>query len=79
MLPMCLFGLICGHVAERVLAPTERPANIVRRRLEQAGYDQADGLDVLGADDLAFLLRFVYKSEVLGPVVSIALSPVSSS
>ncbi|OSX65692.1 hypothetical protein POSPLADRAFT_1177202 [Postia placenta MAD-698-R-SB12] len=53
---------------ERVLAPTERPANIVRRRLEQAGYDQADGLDVLGADDLAFLLRFVYKSEVLGPV-----------
>ncbi|PCH35852.1 adenylate cyclase [Wolfiporia cocos MD-104 SS10] len=52
---------------ERVLAPTERPANIVRRRLEQAGYDEADGLDMLGAEDLSFLMKFVYKSNVLGP------------
>ncbi|TBU25159.1 adenylate cyclase-like protein [Dichomitus squalens] len=52
---------------ERVLAPTERPADIVRRRLEQAGYDIADGLDMLGADDIQFLLKFVYKSNVLGP------------
>ncbi|KAI0355695.1 L domain-like protein [Trametes cingulata] len=52
---------------ERVLAPTERPADIVRRRLEQAGYDVADGLDLLGADDIQFLLKFVYKSSVLGP------------
>ncbi|EIW63579.1 uncharacterized protein TRAVEDRAFT_161932 [Trametes versicolor FP-101664 SS1] len=52
---------------ERVLAPTERPADIVRRRLEQAGYDFADGLDLLGADDIQFLLKFVYKSNVLGP------------
>ncbi|KAI0743632.1 adenylate cyclase-like protein [Daedaleopsis nitida] len=52
---------------ERVLAPTEKPADIVRRRLEQAGYDVADGLDMLGADDIQFLLKFVYKSNVLGP------------
>ncbi|KAI9061730.1 adenylate cyclase-like protein [Trametes sanguinea] len=52
---------------ERVLAPTERPADIVRRRLEQAGYDVADGLDLLGADDIQFLLKFVYKSNALGP------------
>ncbi|KAI0779624.1 adenylate cyclase-like protein [Fomes fomentarius] len=52
---------------ERVLAPTEKPADIVRRRLEQAGYDVADGLDLLGADDIQFLLKFVYKSNVLGP------------
>ncbi|KZT04263.1 adenylate cyclase-like protein, partial [Laetiporus sulphureus 93-53] len=52
---------------ERVLAPTERPANVVRRRLEQAGYEQKDGLDMLGAGDLAFLMRLVYKSNVLGP------------
>ncbi|KAH9859065.1 hypothetical protein C2E23DRAFT_718101 [Lenzites betulinus] len=52
---------------ERILAPTERPADIVRRRLEQAGYDVADGLDLLGADDIQFLLKFVYKSNVLGP------------
>ena len=54
---------------ERVLAPTEKPADIVRRRLEQAGYDIADGLDMLGADDIQFLLKFVYKSNVLGPPV----------
>ncbi|KAF9241802.1 hypothetical protein BU15DRAFT_60701 [Melanogaster broomeanus] len=52
---------------ERVLAPTERPAAIARRRLEQAGYDQADSLDYLAAEDMTFLLRFVYKSELLGP------------
>ncbi|KAH9950582.1 hypothetical protein B0H21DRAFT_500034 [Amylocystis lapponica] len=51
---------------ERVLAATERPANIVRRRLEQAGYDVADGLDTMGADDIHFLMKFVYKSNVLG-------------
>ncbi|KAH9829119.1 adenylate cyclase-like protein, partial [Rhodofomes roseus] len=53
---------------ERVLAMTEKPANIVRRRLEQAGYDEADGLEELGADDLAFLMKFEYKSNVLGPL-----------
>ncbi|OBZ70825.1 Adenylate cyclase [Grifola frondosa] len=52
---------------ERVLAQTERPADIVRRRLVQAGYDVADGLDLLGADDIQFLLKFVYKSNALGP------------
>lgn len=55
--------------SERVLALTEKPANIVRRRLEQAGYDEADGLESLGADDLAFLMKFEYKSNVLGPLV----------
>lgn len=58
---------------ERVLAQTEKPANIVRRRLEQAGYDAADGLDMLGAQDIYFLMKFVYKSNVLGPTVSDAV------
>jgi adenylate cyclase len=52
-----------------MLAQTERPADIVRRRLEQAGYDIADGLDTLGEQDLSFLMKFVYKSTVLGPAV----------
>jgi hypothetical protein len=51
---------------ERLLAPTERPAVIVRRRLEHAGYDTADGLENLGADEIQFLLKFVFKSERLG-------------
>ncbi|TFK44074.1 hypothetical protein BDQ12DRAFT_640483 [Crucibulum laeve] len=52
---------------ERLLAQTERPADIVRRRLEQAGYDAADGLELLGGEGLSFLLKFVYKSQLLGP------------
>ncbi|KAN0138351.1 Protein phosphatase 2C domain containing protein, partial [Lactarius tabidus] len=45
----------------------ERPADIVRKRLELAGYDIADGLNNLGEDDLSFLLKFMYKSTALGP------------
>ncbi|KAJ8584657.1 hypothetical protein M405DRAFT_884198 [Rhizopogon salebrosus TDB-379] len=44
---------------ERVLAPTERPAAIVIRRLQQAGYDQVDSLAFLGAEDMTFLIKFV--------------------
>ncbi|ESK88746.1 adenylate cyclase [Moniliophthora roreri MCA 2997] len=50
---------------ERVVAPSERPADIVRRRLEQAGYDVADGLE-LGGEGLSFLLKFVYKNRMSG-------------
>ncbi|KAF7427927.1 cysteinyl-tRNA synthetase [Pleurotus ostreatus] len=52
---------------ERVMGQKERPADIFRRRLEQAGYDAADGLETLGEDDMSFLLKFVYKSQLLGP------------
>lgn len=55
------------------MAQTERPADIVRRRLEQAGYDLVDGLDLLGAEDITFLMKFVYKSQRLGPAVSLAI------
>ncbi|KAJ3841453.1 hypothetical protein EV361DRAFT_192838 [Lentinula raphanica] len=52
---------------ERILTQTERPADIVRRRLEQAGYDVSDGFELLGGEGLSFLLKFVYKSQVFGP------------
>ncbi|KAH8118977.1 L domain-like protein [Phellopilus nigrolimitatus] len=54
---------------ERVLASTERPADLVRRRLEQAGYDVADGLQTLGAEEIGFLIKFIYKSNFLGDAV----------
>ncbi|KAJ4469519.1 adenylate cyclase [Lentinula aciculospora] len=54
---------------ERILTQTERPADIVRRRLEQAGYDVSDGFELLGGEGLSFLLKFVYKSQVFGPAV----------
>ncbi|EAU90953.2 adenylate cyclase [Coprinopsis cinerea okayama7 len=52
---------------ERLLGPTERPAKIVKRRLTLAGYLPIDGLDTLGLEDLPFLFRFSYKSQLLGP------------
>jgi adenylate cyclase len=39
---------------------------IVKRRLEQAGYEVVDKLDELGAEDLSFLMKFVFKSVRLG-------------
>lgn len=53
-------------MAERLLAPHEQPAMIVKRRLEQAGYEVVDKLDELGADDLSFLMKFMFKSVRLG-------------
>ncbi|KAG8890172.1 cysteinyl-tRNA synthetase [Tulasnella sp. 332] len=46
---------------ERVLGVLERPVSILRRRLEQAGYDDTDNLEQLGGDDLTFLLRYVFR------------------
>ncbi|KAG9009365.1 cysteinyl-tRNA synthetase [Tulasnella sp. JGI-2019a] len=46
---------------ERVLGVQERPVSILRRRLEQAGYDDSDNLEQLGGEDLTFLLRFVFR------------------
>lgn len=52
---------------ERLLAMTEKPANIVRRRLEQAGWDPIDDFRALATEDIQYLMKFVYKSNVLGP------------
>ncbi|KDQ21323.1 hypothetical protein BOTBODRAFT_199137 [Botryobasidium botryosum FD-172 SS1] len=51
---------------ERNLGPQEKPASIMRRRLEQAGYTEADGLETVGGEDLAFLLRFFFRNASLG-------------
>ncbi|KAJ6503863.1 adenylate cyclase [Mycena sanguinolenta] len=57
---------------ERILKPSERPANIVRRCLQQAGYDESDGdggvgRGAVGLPSVPFLLKFIYRSEFLGP------------
>jgi adenylate cyclase len=58
--------LVDPSFLERLLAPAEQPAMIVKRRLEQAGYEIVDKLDELGAADLGFLMKFVFKSVRLG-------------
>ena len=62
-----LLIILCS---ERLLAMDERPADIVRRRLEQTGYDVTDGWRLLSESGLSFLLRFTFKS---------AYAPVSLS
>lgn len=57
---------LSGTSLDRLLAPIEKPALIVKRRLEQAGYEMADGIETLGAEEIGFLLRFVFKSVRLG-------------
>ncbi|EJD52319.1 L domain-like protein [Auricularia subglabra TFB-10046 SS5] len=49
---------------ERILTATERPAAILKRRLEQIGYDPADNVERLGSEEISFVLRFVFKSAV---------------
>ncbi|KAF7321179.1 Adenylate cyclase [Mycena chlorophos] len=52
---------------ERILGATEKPGEIVRRRLDQAGYDESDGIELLSGAGLGFILKFVYKSLFIGP------------
>ncbi|KDR67476.1 hypothetical protein GALMADRAFT_258050 [Galerina marginata CBS 339.88] len=58
---------------ERMLGQHERPAAIVKLRMEQAGYDIDDGQHLLGAESLGILLKFVYKSQLLAGEEQIAL------
>ena len=53
---------------------TEKPASIVRRQLQQAGYEDVD--DLQDQEDIQFLMKFVYKSNVIAPVVSLFSSHV---
>lgn len=52
---------------ERILGPTERPANIVRKRLLLNGFEPEDGIENLGYVEQPFLFKFAFKSQLLGP------------
>ena len=56
--------------SERILAPHECPAAIVKLRQEQAGYDYEDGVHLFSNEALNMLLKFMYKSQVLTDVRS---------
>jgi adenylate cyclase len=57
--------------SERILAPHECPAAIVKLRQEQAGYDYEDGVHLFSNEALNMLLKFMYKSQVLTDVRSL--------
>ncbi|KAG6902500.1 hypothetical protein C0995_015692 [Termitomyces sp. Mi166 len=52
---------------ERLLGMTEKPANLIKRRLEHHGYDANDGIILLRGDRLSFLIRFIYRSSLFTP------------
>ncbi|KAG6810688.1 hypothetical protein H0H92_010744 [Tricholoma furcatifolium] len=52
---------------ERLLGMTEKPAGLIKRRLEHHGYYANDGLILLPGDKLSFLIRFIYRSIVFAP------------
>ncbi|GAA94358.1 uncharacterized protein L969DRAFT_96502 [Mixia osmundae IAM 14324] len=51
------------HGLERVMAGTERPLLLQRRRLEQAGYADIDRPEDLGREDHSYLCKFSFKAE----------------
>jgi adenylate cyclase len=51
-----------------MLGPNEKPAAIVKLRMEQAGYTVDDGNHLMKPDNLSILLRFVYKDQLLAGV-----------
>jgi adenylate cyclase len=55
-------------LTERILGQSERPADIIKLRMKQAGYDVEDGAHLLGIESLGILVKFVYKSQLLAGV-----------
>lgn len=49
--------------SERPLGNSDKPAQLQRRRLMQAGHTESDGLEDMGRDDLSYLLRFVFRPD----------------
>jgi adenylate cyclase len=62
------FGRIKADDADRMLLSSEKPLNIQSRRLQQAGFTEAEHIEELGKEDLATLCRFIYQTPAL-PVI----------
>lgn len=50
---------------ERMLGPNECPAQLVKIKMEQAGYDAVDSQKLLRPESLNILLKFYYKHQSL--------------
>lgn len=54
---------------DRLMLPNERPLTLQARRLQQAGYTEAEHIEEIGKEDLSMLCRFIYQTPVL-PVIN---------
>ncbi|KAF8890609.1 hypothetical protein BD779DRAFT_1671176 [Infundibulicybe gibba] len=59
---------------ERVLLPTEWPARIIRRRSQEAGYDDGDFKALLSGKDASFMFKFTFKSLLTSNKADISFS-----
>ncbi|KAI1435329.1 protein phosphatase 2C [Xylaria sp. CBS 124048] len=50
------------HNLCRILAASERPLQIQKRLLQQAGYEERDRLEDIGREDIGYLCRFLFLS-----------------
>lgn len=48
------------HAQQRILGHTERPVNIQRKLLQQAGYEEQDRIEDVGREDNSYLCRFSF-------------------
>lgn len=67
--------LYLAYLLDRLLLPSEKPLAIQTRRLLQAGYTEAEGLEEIAKGDLQILCKFIYQTPVL-PVMD-PVSPAS--
>ncbi|CAO1612961.1 unnamed protein product [Parajaminaea phylloscopi] len=51
--------------SERPLGDSEKPPLLQKRRMEQAGYTENDALETIGREDHSYLLRFVYRPDLV--------------
>lgn len=59
----------------RILQPQERPLQIQKRLLEQAGYTQYDHLEEIGREDHSYLCRFTFRMSKIGGCSLVTLYP----
>ncbi|CAG8627468.1 7296_t:CDS:2, partial [Cetraspora pellucida] len=52
---------VMRHNLERILGSHERPLQLQKRWLEQAGYTSNDNLEDLGREDNSYLVRFTFR------------------
>jgi len=62
----------------RILQPQERPLQIQKRLLEQAGYTQYDHLEEIGREDHSYLCRFNFRMSKIGGCSLVSINTLKS-
>lgn len=58
-----------------MMANSDKPLIIQRRRLEQAGWNESDKLDDVGRNDYSYLIKFCYREASLTTSLVVSAYP----